>query len=114
MSEDFVDNSAKLAELMKRGAARGLNAIGLRAVTHAKHDTPVDTGRLRNSITHTVYVSSHDEMAAYVGSNVEYAPYVELGARGRPGVYMLRKAATEHKEEYSTLLTASIRAEISE
>lgn len=42
----------------------------------AKQNCPVDTGRLRASIT--AYVD-RDKMAALVGSNVEYAIFVELG-----------------------------------
>lgn len=46
----------------------------------------VDTGRLRASITHRI---EHDggESAAYVGTNVEYAPWLEFGTsrmRARP------------------------------
>lgn len=41
-----------------------------------KQSTPVDTGRLRASYT---IVFRFDKMGAEVGSNVEYAPYVEFG-----------------------------------
>lgn len=37
---------------------------------------PVDTGNLRNSITHQV---AEGEDAVYIGSASEYAAYVELG-----------------------------------
>ena len=40
----------------------------------AKSKVPVDTGNLRSSITHDV-----DEDEGVVGTNVEYAPYVEFG-----------------------------------
>ncbi len=42
----------------------------------AKRRAPVDTGRLRSSITHNVRPTE-----AIVGSNVAYAPYVEFGTR---------------------------------
>ena len=42
----------------------------------AKQLTPVDTGRLRASITHKV-----EPFRAWVGTNVTYAPFVELGSR---------------------------------
>lgn len=71
---------------------------------NGRHLYSVDTGRLRNSISHTV-----DGEAAYIGTNVEYAPYVELGARGRPGVHMLQRAATEHAEEYKQLMEDSMK-----
>ena len=39
-----------------------------------------------------------------VGSNVEYFPYIEEGARGREARHVLKKAATEHREEYENLM----------
>ena len=39
-----------------------------------------------------------------IGSNVEYFPYIEEGARGRQALHVLRKAATEHREEYENLM----------
>ena len=66
---------------------------------NGRHLYSVDTGRLRNSISHTV-----DGEAAYIGTNVEYAPYVELGARGRQGIHMLQRAASEHTDEYKQIM----------
>ena len=40
----------------------------------AKSKVPYDTGNLRNSITHEVIGNE-----GFVGTNVEYAPYVEFG-----------------------------------
>lgn len=48
----------------------------------AKIKCPVDNGLLRNSITH--YIEDNpDELVGVVGTNVEYAPYVEFGT----GIY---------------------------
>ena len=71
---------------------------------HAKKNTPVDTGRLRNSISQAV-----EDKSAYIGTNVEYAPYVELGSRGRDGKHMLQRAATEHTAEYKKLMEDSMK-----
>ena len=71
---------------------------------NGRHLYSVDTGRLRNSISHTV-----DDEAAYIGTNVEYAPYVELGVRGRKGVHMLQRAATEHTDEYKRIMEDSMK-----
>lgn len=58
---------------------------------NAKQRCPVDTGRLRSSITSRVEISLGKELiVGVVGSNVEYAPYVEFGARGRAPVGFLR------------------------
>lgn len=71
---------------------------------NGRHLYSVDTGRLRNSISHTV-----DDEAAYIGTNVEYSPYVELGARGRKGVHMLQRAASEHTDEYKRIMEDAMR-----
>lgn len=48
----------------------------------AKIKCPVDNGLLRNSITH--YIEDNpNELVGVVGTNVEYAPYVEFGT----GIY---------------------------
>ena len=46
----------------------------------AKQKAPVDTGRLRASITPEVRWQG-DTAVGVVGSNVKYAPYIELGTR---------------------------------
>lgn len=104
MSVEFKDNTQEFLSLFDSAKKRGLKAIGMTAEGYAKRETPVDTGRLRNSISNTT-----DGNAAYIGTNVEYAPYVELGARGRQPVHMLRRAATEHTEEYKKLMEDSIK-----
>ena len=62
---------------------RGLEICGGKAETYAKSECPVDTGRLRNSITHRT-----QETTELVGTNVEYAPYVEYGHHQEPGRYV--------------------------
>lgn len=99
----FRDNSDEVLELSEKAKHRGLEAIGLTAEGHAKKITPVDTGRLRNSVSHAT-----DDEAAYIGTNVEYAPYVELGTRGRQGKHMLQRAASEHADEYKQLMKGSM------
>ena len=71
MKVDYKDNSKQILSALEKGIKNGLEAIGLTAETYAKKETPVDTGRLRNSISHSV-----DGEAAYIGSNVEYAAFV--------------------------------------
>lgn len=85
VSVQVIDNSAKALAELSRAKARTMEIIGLKAEGYAKKLCPVGTvestgikgyrgGTLRNSITHTV-----DDDTVSVGSNVEYAPYVELG-----------------------------------
>ena len=104
MSYTYKDNTDEVLSALERSKKRGLEAIGLTAEGHAKKETPVDTGRLRNSISHAT-----DDEAAYIGTNVEYAPYVELGARGRKGKHMLQRAATEHADEYKQIMEDALK-----
>ena len=98
------DNTKEVLSALDKAIERGLEAIGLAAEGHAKKETPVDTGRLRNSISHAV-----EDKSAYIGTSVEYAPYVELGARGRDGKHMLQRSATQHTAEYKKLMEDSMK-----
>ena len=80
MEIDVVDNSALVQEAFHAACLRALERCGLVGEGYAKDLVPVDTGRLRNGITHAV---AENEMAAYVGTNVEYGVYQELGT----GIY---------------------------
>ena len=98
-----ADNRAEAQAAIRAAIKKGLETIGLIAEGYAKRDTPVDTGRLRNSITH---VTSDD--AAYIGTNVEYAPYVEFGddlSHPNGGkAHFLRDAAADHASEYAQIM----------
>lgn len=76
----FDDHSDEVLSALDAALARGLETCGLVAEGYAKKLCPVDTGNLRNSITHTV---SDSGKAAYIGTNNEYAVYVECGT----GIY---------------------------
>lgn len=104
MSYTYKDNTDEVLSALKRAKKRGLEAIGLTAEGYAKKDTPVDTGRLRNSISHAT-----DDEAAYIGTNVEYAPYVELGSPTIKAHHMLQRAATEHTDEYKRLMEDAMK-----
>lgn len=117
---------------------RALKIIGLKGETYAKGICPVGTeettgikgyrgGTLRNSITHQI----EGDMVS-IGSNVEYAPYVELGTgpnfkpppdweqfdvpppkgighgyvRARP---YLRPAVEEHLDEYKDIIKEELK-----
>jgi hypothetical protein len=67
------DNSKEFLNALPEQIEQALTAIGLTAESYAKLDCPVDTGRLRNSITNAVETG---EQAVYIGSNVEYAAFV--------------------------------------
>ena len=108
----FTDNLEEVLKAVDSAITAGLVEIGAKAQGYAKDLTPVRTGTLRDSIGVEV---KKDEKAAYIGTMVErfpkkpYGQYVELGARGRPGVHMLQRAATEHSDEYKKLMEDSMK-----
>ena len=106
MNWTMKDNTDEVLSALEKAKKRGLEAIGLTAEGHAKKITPVDTGRLqlRNSISHAT-----DDEAAYIGTNVEYAPYVELGSPTIKAHHMLQKAATEHTDEYKQIMEDAMK-----
>lgn len=118
---DLIDNTDAVMGRINDALTRALEIIGGKAEGYAKALCPVDTGALRNSITHTV-----DGKTAVVGSAVKYAPYVELGTgrqytpppegmevnaeRGhgitngvKPRPY-LRPAVENHQDEYQSII----------
>lgn len=132
MSEiKITDNSKEVLTSLQKKKLQALHGIGMKAADHAAKNTPVDTSLLRNSITYAIsgqpaakssYSSkdgsvhgeysgaapSDDSLSVYIGSNVEYAVYVELGTAQRDPVHMLKKAATEHSEEYKAIAKAAL------
>lgn len=133
MGIKLIDNSHEILRALDSKKEEALEAIGLAAEGFAKANLTefprVDTGRLRNSVSHAR--NGDDE---YIGTNVEYAPYVELGTgiyaetnEGQPGggrsepwfykddkgvghitkgmkpAHFLKKAVSNHKKEYIEL-----------
>lgn len=60
---------------------RKLFKIGVNVQSSAKMHCPVRTGRLRSSIQTTPVRETATGMSVRVGSNVNYARYVEMGTR---------------------------------
>lgn len=105
-----LNNCDLAAEEIRAATRRALETIGLLAEGYAQDKCPVGTpestgipgyvgGTLRDSITHEVKGDS-----VYVGTNVYYAPYVELGTRYMDPRPYLRPAATEHGSQYRQVI----------
>ena len=97
------DNTDAAVTGISAAVSSALEKIGLMAEGYAKKKCPVDTGILRNSITHQV-----DGDAVYIGTNVEYAPYVELGTSRQKAQPFLRPAASEHGAQYRQVLKKAL------
>ena len=130
MKVEFIDNSDQVLAAFRESVERALEKCGLVAEGYAKKATPVDTGNLRNSISHRA-----SENAVYIGSNVEYAAYVELGTGHHyPGgrqdswVYLdgkgnwhrtngqqpkpyLKPAVADHKDQYRNIILSGLKDE---
>jgi HK97 gp10 family phage protein len=82
--EVMLDDAA-LHELLhtKSGpVGQHLFRVGKRVETAAKQYAPVDTGRLRASITTALFSVPYDPyLAVRVGTDVDYAVYVHEGTR---------------------------------
>ena len=105
---------------------RGLAAIGMRAVTYThrpkeRGGTPVDTGRLRNSIAWATASQSGggtdeplgggaDDHTVIIGTNVEYGDDDEEGTSKRKPAHMLRNALIDGSDEYARIMEASLKA----
>lgn len=74
--------------------AKDLERRALKVERSAKRACPVDTGRLRSSITHEIQQDAQG-LLAVIGTDVNYAPYVELGTRYMAAQPFLRPALEE-------------------
>ena len=72
----FVDNSEAVKRELERAAIRGLTKAAMLVESQAVLLVPVNTGGLRSSIGYQV---NESELVAYIGTNCEYAIYVEFG-----------------------------------
>ena len=100
------DNARQIADAIDQALARALEEVGLVAEGYAKKACPVDTGRLRNSITHQVRPS---EKSVYIGTNVEYSAYVELGTSRMEPQPFLRPAAADHEGTYKKIFESELK-----
>ena len=105
MAVKFVSYRPEIVDGVQGATNRALEIIGGKAESYAKALCPVDTGRLRNSITHV----QMDEETEVIGTNVEYAPYVELGTHRQRAQPYLRPAAENHGEEYKQVLFSELQ-----
>ena len=92
--------------------AGALESNAKREITTAVYDTPergyVRTGNLRNSITGQ---KAHDggDTVVIVGTNVEYAAYVELGTYKMAPRPYLRPAVERHASQYREILENELK-----
>lgn len=130
MKITLEDHSDEVLAALESACSIALETCGLVAEGYAKKQCPVDTGNLRNSITHTV---DTNEKIAYIGTNSEYATYVEMGTgeyypggRPKPWSYQdekgnwhttagqraqpyLKPAVADHAEQYKNIIQKALK-----
>lgn len=79
-SEVYLNIQKLIDELLPEALAKGLEKAGQIVENSAKKLVAVDDGILRASISHAV---DAENSSVSIGTNVEYAPYVEYGT----GIY---------------------------
>lgn len=106
------DNIDLTLAKFEAAARKAMKEIGLQGERNAKleatkmiYDAPIGksgyrrTGRLRNAITH----DSTDD-TAFIGCNVEYAPYVELGTSKMKARPFLKNGVNNYQDQYAQIL----------
>ena len=78
-----------------------LNQVGDMVRDDAKSTVPVQTGALKASIRKEVDMA---EKATYVGSDLDYSVYVELGSSKREAKPFLRSALDKVQQFIDTIL----------
>ena len=125
----ITDNSGTVKSEFEAACLKALETCGLIAEGYAKRLAVVDTGNLRNSISHKVV---EDEKAAYVGTPVDYGVYVEMGTgkyipggsppwvyqddqgnwhktSGMPPRPFVKPSVSDHGEEYQDIIKSALK-----
>jgi len=130
--ENHID---EVLEELEKKKHKILETIGLKAEGYVKGLTPVDTGLLRNSITHAISgespaiseysdnsgdvkgtysgtQGSKEDDCVYIGTNVEYAPFVEFGENMKHTTgkaHFLRDGIQNHKDEFKQIIETEMK-----
>ena len=126
----FEDHKDEVLSACKEQIYAWLEAIGEDASSTASNFVPVDTGRLKNSISSAV---DEQNNTVYIGTNVEYAIYHEFGTgkynpvgrktpwmyqddkgvwhwtSGVPARHFLQFGVTAHQAEYKAMLESFLK-----
>lgn len=131
---EIEDHTEEVLAELKRRTRIALNSVGASLEKWAKEKCPVDTGRLKNSITFATYDNSglsmeytddqkppkhytqkigkvKKENEVYVGTNVEYAPEIEENdfTHKVGQAHFLRDSIATHQESILELLEKALK-----
>lgn len=106
MGATFKWNGKQHKKRMENAIIIALRQCALLVEAEAKRICPVDTGRLRASITYEI---DENGLIARVGTNVEYAIYVEMGTWKMVAQPYLRPALEKLRPKIMAILKAAYR-----
>lgn len=77
--EEFAEKLEELESVMEEKIVDAMEEAVLLVEASAKENAPVDSGRLRSRIASEVVRIGSDTVKGLIGTDVEYAPFVEFG-----------------------------------
>lgn len=92
-------------ELSDGAIERALEQCGAVWETNAKQLSPVDTGRLRNSIEH----HAESKNTEVIQTNVEYAIYQEMGTRYQSGTPFIKPSGESLVNTFKTIIENELK-----
>lgn len=115
MSVRFEDSSDAVVREISERRKLALTEAAIQLEGEIVSRTPVDTGHLRASISHLAPLGKSDEGgdrlagfspedSAIVGTNVEYAPYVEYGTRYQKAQPYMRTGFAAAKNDMDRII----------
>lgn len=87
---------------------RAMKKAVLIVEAEAKRNTPVDTGRLRGSITNEVREIARQVIEGRIGTNVDYARFIELGTSKMSAKPYLRPALRNKFSEVVSIIQGAL------
>lgn len=101
----FTDNSREIIRKLEGKVEDALKDIGAFVEGRAKLLSPVDTGNLRSSISHKLA----SEKEVQIGTDVEYAVYVEKGTSRQKEQPYLTPAVEDNLNEIKRILEQHLK-----
>ena len=119
------NRSDEVLDALEEAVQAALEEVGMQAQNYATAICPHQTGRLQGSITHATtrmassvtkpatpsdgVTGAPDDRCVVIGTNVEYAAYVEHGAQGRDPQKYLEPAVMDHRAEWRDIFDEHLR-----
>ena len=99
MANDIKWNGAAVTKQVLKLNEQTIKKAAVIVLRRAKQVCPVDTGTLKRSI----FFKIHKPQSAMIGTNITYAPYVELGTKFQEAQPFLSRALQESQSKIRQL-----------